>query len=191
MSPRAGGVLVTGFEPFGEHEVNPSQRLVEALADDPGVASAVLPVSYSSAADELAAAVRAAEPALVVCFGLAHARTEISVERFALNLDDAEAADNEGAVSAAAIDADGPAAYRSGLPVEEIVAALGAEGIPAGTSRDAGGYLCNHVFYALMQLLERERPAARGGFVHVPPLDVCPLESLVRAGWIVLSVAAV
>lgn len=173
--------LVTGFEAFGAHAVNPSALLADALADDPGVTTAVLPVSYARAADELAAALRASEPDVVLCFGLADARTEISVERFALNLDDAASPDNEGVVSAATIDPDGPVAYRSGLPVDTIVAALRADGIPAGTSRDAGGYLCNHVFYALMRLLAREHPQARGGFVHVPPLDVVPLETLVRA----------
>jgi pyroglutamyl-peptidase len=181
--------LVTGFEPFGEHDVNPSALLAEALAGEPGVATAVLPVSYARAAAELAAAVRAAEPDVVLCFGLADSRTEISVERFALNLDDAASPDNEGVVSAASIDPDGAVAFRSGLPVDELVAALREAGIPAGTSRDAGGYLCNHVFYSLMRLLERERPQTRGGFVHVPPLDVVPLETLVRAARIALAVA--
>ena len=180
------GFLVTGFEPFGEHAVNPSQLLVEALAEDPEVAAAVLPVSYARAAAALRDAIDEAGPELVVCFGLAHTRTEISVERFALNLDDAESADNEGVVSAQAIDPDGPAAYRSSLHVEEIVAALRAEGIPAGTSRDAGGYLCNHVFYSLMGQLPEN---ARGGFVHVPPLEAIPLETLVQAGRIVLRTA--
>lgn len=173
-------VLVTGFEPFGEHAVNPSQLLAEALG---GV---VLPVSYTRAGDVLRAAIEERAPELVVCFGLAPTRTEVSVERFALNLDDAAAADNEGVVSAQAIDPDGPVAYRSSLRVEEIVAALRAEGIPAGTSRDAGGYLCNHVFYSLLRALPE---GARGGFVHVPPLEVVPLETLVRAGRIVLQSA--
>jgi pyroglutamyl-peptidase len=180
--------LVTGFEPFGAQEVNPSQLLVDALQHE-GVVTAVLPVSYVRAAEDLTRAVRAAEPDLVVCFGLAERRREVSVERFALNLDDAESADNDGVVQAAPIDPDGPVAYRSGLPVDEIVAALRAAEIAAGASRDAGGYLCNHVFYALSRLLERERPRTRGGFVHVPPLDVLPLETLVQAGRIVLASA--
>ncbi|HET7573103.1 MAG TPA: pyroglutamyl-peptidase I [Gaiellaceae bacterium] len=182
--------LLTGFAPFGAHETNPSQLLVEALAGDGGVATAVLPVSYARAAGELARAVHAAEPDLVVCFGLAERRAEVSVERFALNLDDAESADNDGVVRAAAIDPDGPVAYRSGLPVDEVVAALREAGLPAGSSRDAGGYLCNHVFYALSRLLERERPQTRCGFVHVPPLEVLPLEQLVRAARIVVASAA-
>ncbi len=173
-------VLVTGFEPFGEHEVNPSALLAEALD---GV---VLPVSYARASGALRAAIAERDPELVVCFGLAHTRTEVSVERFALNLDDAEVADNDGFTSASVIDPGGPVAYRSTLPVDEIVAALREAGIPAGASRDTGGYLCNHVFYSLMRALPE---GARGGFVHVPPLDVLPLETLGRAAGIVVAAA--
>jgi pyroglutamyl-peptidase len=195
-------VLVTGFEPFGGAEVNPSQLLVEALVAEPParieLAAAVLPVSYARAADALGRAIAAAEPELVVCFGQADGRPAISLERIALNLDDAESADNDGLVAAGAIDLDGPVAYRSTLPVDEIVAALRAGGIPGAASHDAGGFLCNHVFYALMQLLERELPSARGGFVHVPllpeqalthPAATMPLETLVRGARILLATA--
>jgi pyroglutamyl-peptidase len=193
-------VLVTGFEPFADADVNPSQRLVEELAASPpaGVelATAVLPVAYGRAAAELRAAVIAAEPDAVVCFGQANGRAGISIERFALNLDDAANVDNDGASSGEPIDPAGPAAYRSTLPVDEIVAALRAEGIPGEASRDAGGFLCNHVFYSLMRLLELERPQARGGFVHVPLLPEqaldsaaasMPLDVLVRAAGIVVA----
>ncbi len=143
-------------------------------------------MSYARAAGALRAAVRAADPDVVVCFGQAD-REAVSVERFAHNLDGAESEDNDGAVSAAEIDPDGPAAYRSTLPVDVIVAALRAEDIPAEASRDAGGYLCNHVFYVLMRLLEGERPGATGGFVHVPA--EMSAEALVRAARIVVDQA--
>ena len=71
--------------------------------------------------------------------------------------------------------ADGPVAYRSSLPVDAIVEALRARGIPAAASRDAGGFLCNHVFYVLMRALA-ERTGVRGGFVHVPLLPEQALE---------------
>ena len=154
-------VLVTGFEPFGGSDRNPSQVIAESCG---GV---VLPVSYARAADALGAAVRAADPDVAICFGQAD-RNAVCVERFAHNLDGAESEDNDGVVSADVIDEDGPAAYRSTLPVDEIVDALRADGIEAEASRDAGGFLCNRVFYVLMQLLERERPGTIGGFVHVP-----------------------
>jgi pyrrolidone-carboxylate peptidase len=53
-------------------------------------------------------------------------------------------------------------------------------------SRDAGGFLCNHVFYVLMQALKPGRP---GGFVHVPPLEVLDRETKVRAAEIVVATA--
>ncbi len=191
-------VLVTGFEPFGGSEVNPSQRLVEALDGD--VAKALLPVSYARAAAALRSAVAEHEPDVVICFGQADGRSGISVERFAHNLDEATTTDNDAAPgSGAPIDRDGPAAYRSTLPVDEIVAALREAGIPAAPSRDAGGFLCNHVFYVLMRVLAQERPQVRGGFVHVPLLpeqavdrDVAsmPLETLVRAAGVVVATAS-
>jgi pyroglutamyl-peptidase len=187
-------MLVTGFEPFDGATVNPSQQLVEALDDD--VAKAFLPVSYARAADEVLRAVRAAEPDVVICFGQADGRTGISVERFAHNLDDATTTDNDAASgSGAAIDPGGPVAYASTLPVDEVVAALRAESIPAAPSRDAGGFLCNHVFYTLMAELAK-RPGAAGGFVHVPLLPEQALEhgaasmsldTLLRAARIVIA----
>ena len=172
-------VLVTGFERFGAHEVNPSQLVAEALD---GV---VLPVSYARAADELKRALDERDPEIVVAFGLAHDRDAVTPERFAHNLDEADTTDNDDASgSGAEIDAAGPIAYRSTLPVDEIVAALRAQEIPAAVSRDAGGYLCNHVFYALMRTL---KPGRLGGFVHVPPLDVLPRERVVEAARVIVE----
>lgn len=188
-------VLVTGFEPFGGSSVNPSQQLVDALDGD--VAKALLPVSYARAADALRHAIAEHEPDVVICFGQADGRTGISVERFAHNLDEATTTDNDEAPgSGAPIDTDGPTAFPSSLPVDGIVAALRAEGIPAAPSRDAGGYLCNHVFYVLMRTLEMR--GGRGGFVHVPLLPEqaldkdsasMPLETLVRAAQIIVETA--
>jgi pyroglutamyl-peptidase len=159
----------------------------------------VLPVAYARAADVLRGAVRAAAAELVICFGQADGRPGISVERFAHNLDSADPVDNDGVTSGAEIDAKGPVAYRSTLPVAAIVAALRADGIPAFESRDAGGFLCNHVFYVLMRTLEQERPETRGGFVHAPllpeqaldkPAASMPLELLLRAGRVIVATCA-
>jgi pyroglutamyl-peptidase len=170
---------VTGFEPFAEHSVNPSALLANAFD---GV---VLPVSYARAAQVLAAAIEDADPDVVLCFGLAGTRRMISVERFAHNLDEASTTDNDAAPgSGKEIDPAGPLAFRSTLPVDDIVAALDSEGIPAEVSRDAGGFLCNHVFYVLMQTLD---PKRIGGFVHVPPADVLPPDDLVRAAGVIVA----
>jgi pyroglutamyl-peptidase len=192
-------VLITGFEPFGGAEVNASQKLVEALADEPPdeleLATAVLPVVWARAGEELVRLLDSEQPELVVCFGQADGRAHVEIERFALNFDDGtDEADEQ---RRADIDPDGPVAFRSSLHVDAAVDALRGEGIPAAASRDAGGFLCNHVFYVLMGALAG-RPGVRGGFVHVPLLPeqaleratpTVPLETLVRAARIILATA--
>jgi pyroglutamyl-peptidase len=171
--------LVTGFEVFGDHAVNPSQLLAEALD---GV---VLPVSYARASDTLRAAIDERDPELVVCFGLADGDTAISIERFAHNLDEASAVDNEGTKgSGAEIDPAGPLALRATLPVDDIVTALRDADIPVTVSRDAGGYLCNHIFYVLMRAL---KPGRLGGFVHVPEYGAIDRETQLRAAELILA----
>jgi len=191
--------LLTGFEPFGGADVNPSQKLVEALASEPPdeleLATVVLPVVWARATDELAAALEREQPELVVCFGQSDGLAHVAVERFALNFD--EGIDEEDEMRRAEIDPDGPVAYRSSLRVDMVVDALRADGIPAAASRDAGSFLCNHLFYVLMGTLAK-RSVVRGGFVHVPLLPeqaldrampTAPLETLVRAARIILAKA--
>lgn len=105
-------MLVTGFEPFGGADVNASQELVAALADDPPdgfeLATAVLPVVWPRAADELAAALERVQPELVVCFGQADGRARVEIERFALNFD--YGTDEAGETRRAEIDPGGPVA---------------------------------------------------------------------------------
>jgi pyroglutamyl-peptidase len=175
-------VLVTGFEPFGENAVNPTQSIAEELG---GV---VLPVSYARAADALRSAIGERRPDVVLCFGLAHDRSAITPERFAHNLDEGSTTDNDSAPgSGEEIELGGPLACRSTIPVDDIVAALRAEGFPAEPSRDAGGFLCNHVFYVLLRTLGRNQT---GGFVHVPSFDVVPPHDMLRAARVVVDVVS-
>ena len=167
-------ILLTGFEPFGGESINPSWEAVRALegktmSDDSVVAVARLPCAFVLSLDVLEQQIRKLKPHLVVCVGQAGGRTEMSIERVAINLDDARISDNAGAQPIdVPIRADGPAAYFSSLPIKAIVAALQENGIPAAVSQTAGTFVCNHVFYGLMQLAAQLPSIKRAGFVHVP-----------------------
>jgi len=167
-------VLLTGFEPFGGESVNPSWEAVSRFAARPPmpgveVHTALLPCVYGASVTALRTAVVEHRPDVVIGFGQAGGRFGVTPELIAVNLDDAPISDNAGnAPLDAAIAADGPLAYRSGLPVKAIVAALHDAGIPASVSHTAGTYICNHVFYAAMHLVATEEPRVRAGFVHVP-----------------------
>ncbi len=165
-------MLVTGFEPFGGEETNPSGLVAQALDGrtivGAAVSSVVLPCTFRGARTALKRAIRGAD--LVISVGQAGGRAEIAVERVAINIEDARIADNAGdAPIDRPIERRGPVGYWSTLPIKAIVAALRAESIPAAVSQSAGTFVCNQVFYALMHAL-RDRPAVRGGFVHVPYL---------------------
>lgn len=165
-------VLLTGFEPFGGECGNPSWDAVQAL-DGECVAShrvvaRCLPVAFGASLDALREAIDELGPALVLCVGQAGGHAQLSLERIAINVDDARIADNDGARPIdEAIAADGPAAYFSDLPIKAMLAALRDAGIPAQVSQTAGTYVCNHVFYGLMHAL-RDAAGVRGGFIHIP-----------------------
>jgi pyroglutamyl-peptidase len=167
-------ILLTGFEPFGGETINPSWELARALdgelIDGHRVCARLLPCVFGAALAELQRALDELQPALVLALGQAGGRSELSLERVAINVDDARIADNAGARPVdEPVVAGGPAAYFTGLPIKAIVAGLRAAGVPAAVSQTAGTFVCNHVFYGLQHAL-RDRPAQRGGFMHIPCL---------------------
>nr|WP_247886795.1 pyrrolidone-carboxylate peptidase [Azospirillum sp. SYSU D00513] len=163
--------MLTGFQPFGPHGVNPTALLMERLSGEPGVVTAVVPVEYGACGDLFAELVRRHEPAAAVCFGLAARSDFIQIERIAWNRDESPHPDNAGLVrDDLAIVEGGETAYGSGLPVPALVQALGAAGLPATFSDFAGGYVCNHLFYRARHLIETEGLDLPMGFIHMPPL---------------------
>lgn len=166
-------VLLTGFEPFGGERVNPSAQVVMALNGEriggARVCATVLPCEFDAAIAALRHALATERPDLAIAVGQAGGRARISLERVALNLIDARIADNAGAqpVDVTVIPAAAPAHF-TGLPVKAALAALTAAGIPAELSLSAGSYVCNAVFFALMEHASRDVPTLRAGFVHIP-----------------------
>lgn len=176
MSPdfEQAPVLLTGFAPFGGESYNPSWDAVQRLHGERiggrRVVADCLPVAYAGCLPQLRERLDALRPALVLCIGQAGGRPQLSLERIAINVDDARIPDNQGyqPIDVPVI-ADGPAAYFSSLPIKAMRAALHAAGIPAEISQSAGTYLCNHVFYGLLHELHLRGDArVRGGFIHIP-----------------------
>jgi pyroglutamyl-peptidase len=167
-------ILLTGFEPFGGEMTNPSweaaqQAATRLTASGEQAVAVQLPCVFGTSIDVLAAAVQSYRPDIVLCVGQAGGRAEISLERVAINVDDARIPDNAGRQPIdVPVRAGGPAAYFSSLPLKRSLQALTEKGLPAGVSQTAGTYVCNHVFYGLMDLLAQGGGGARGGFIHVP-----------------------
>ena len=168
-------VLLTGFAPFGPHLVNPSELLVRSL--DGGViggrsvSARVFPVETSTVRDFIDAALREVQPAFVVGVGVAAGRPSLALERAALNVLDFEIADTAGVVRKNdPIQPGGPDARLTTLPLNEVIDAWTAAGVPGYVSNSAGTYLCNQWLYEALALTANASPPIPVGFVHVPAL---------------------
>lgn len=189
-------VLLTGFDPFGGASLNPSWLAVQALhgrlVAGRRVVSAQLPTVFDESLAQLRVLLDAHSPELVLCVGLASGRRALSIERVAINLNDASLADNDGARPIdTPVVPNGPAAFFSSLPVKAMLQALQKHGLPVELSQTAGTFVCNHVFYGLMHMLATDpaRAGVRGGFVHVPDLDTLALPDLVGGIHLLLEIA--
>ena len=176
-------ILLTGFQPFGEHAINPTAALMERLAGSPGVVTAVLPVEYDVCGEAFEALVDRHQPLAAVCFGLS-ARTDfIQIERIAWNRDESEQPDNAGVVREdMPIAPEGPTCYGSGLPVPKLMQELAFAGLPVTFSDFAGGFVCNHLFFRARHLIETRGLDLPMGFVHMPPLPEQVADQPRRAG---------
>lgn len=166
-------VLLIGFEPFNKETINPAWEAVRALAGWQGEGFVVevrqLPCVFGAALEVLKDALAVLHPDVVVAVGQAGGRVDLSVERVAINVDDARIPDNaQQQLIDEPVVAGGPAAYFSTLPIKAIVNAMRAAGLPASVSQTAGTFVCNHVFYGLMH--QTAGSGTRAGFIHIPYL---------------------
>ena len=84
-------------------------------------------------------------------------------------MDDARIPDNDGGQPIdEKIVADGPSAYFSNLPIKAMAEAIKKAGLPGRVSNSAGTYVCNHIMYQLLHIINESYPNVKGGFIHVP-----------------------
>ncbi|RMG75738.1 MAG: pyroglutamyl-peptidase I [Chloroflexi bacterium] len=166
-------IILTGFTPFPGVAINPAQVIVERIASDPAyqpyIITEILPTVFQTAGERLRALIRQHHPDVVICLGVAAGRKKISLERFALNINDASKPDNSGLLAQGQpIIPDGQHAYRSTLPLEQFYTAIDSLGIPVEYSNYAGAYVCNHVFYTAQHEIDCSGLNTRAGFIHIP-----------------------
>ncbi|MEJ9233379.1 pyroglutamyl-peptidase I [Peribacillus butanolivorans] len=166
-------VLLTGFDPFGGESVNPSWEAVKQLhgevIDDVTLVAEQIPTVFGKSVAVMEQLIQQHNPDIVICVGQAGGRLHITPERVAINMDDARIPDNQGNQPIDEPIADkGPVAYWSTIPIKRIVENMKESNIPASVSHTAGTFVCNHIFYGLMDYITRTSSNIRGGFIHIP-----------------------
>lgn len=165
-------LLLTGFEPFLNYPVNPTQRIIDELhRQEIGgyrIHSEVLPVDFSVSGDRVISHIENVKPDAVLSLGLSGGRFKITPERIAINVNDG-AKDNSGhaPVDEPIVDGGGDG-YFTNMPIRKMVDALKRAGLPTEISNTAGAYLCNHVMYRVLHFVNEQRPEMLAGFIHIP-----------------------
>ena len=164
-------IIVTGFDPFGGETINPSIECVKALPEIEGVEliRLELPTVFKESAKRLNEVINDVKPDAVLSVGQAGGRPEITMERIAINVDDARIPDN---ISQQPIDetiqTEGEAAYFTTLPIKRIVKAIREAGISAEVSNSAGTFVCNHIMYQSLFAATKADKPFKAGFMHIP-----------------------
>ena len=164
-------IIVTGFDPFGGETINPSIECVKALPEIEGVEliRLELPTVFKESAKRLNEVINDVKPDAVLSVGQAGGRPGITMERIAINVDDARIPDN---ISQQPIDetiqTEGEAAYFKTLPIKRIVKAMREAGISAEVSNSAGTFVCNHIMYQSLFAATKADKPFKAGFMHIP-----------------------
>ena len=168
-------ILVTGFDPFGGEKINPALETIKRLPDTILGAQIIkleIPTVVGKSLAKITEAVEKENPDAVLSIGQAGGRSEITVERVGINIDDCRIPDNEGnqPIDEPVVKG-GPAAYLVTVPIKAIVENIKAHNIPASISNTAGTFICNHVCYGVAHLAAQRTVAGKpmkSGFIHIP-----------------------
>lgn len=165
-------ILVSGFDPFGGEKINPAIESVKLLPDEIKGAKIIkveIPTVARKSLKKLEEVIEIEKPDVVLSVGQAGGRTDISVERVGINMDDFRIKDNEGNQPIdEKIAKDGPDAYLVTIPIKAMVQKMIENKIPASVSNTAGTFVCNHVCYGMAYLASTKYPNMRTGFIHIP-----------------------
>lgn len=190
--------LVTGFEPFANYDINPSEivamQLNGSYIGNVFVLGIVLPVDYERAEEILHNLIRKYEPSIILCTGLEYNARKINVERIAINLKSIYVDGKWKGIEV--INRSALFILFSNIPVDRIVNEIKSEGIKARQSLFAGTYLCNYVFFIMLNHVLHSNEDIKVGFIHFPPLKQqakygMDIEKMVRAVEIAIECSSV
>ena len=144
-------LLLSSFDTWQAHQPsNSSDDLLQLLASERGfLRKAIflrkLPVDFQLAPEQTLVALQSTQPRATICCGMAEARSQLTVESQGTR---------------------GESALHTLLDLPHLVQSLPFTEI----SHDAGDFVCNHLYYEVLQYWRDRDPLHPCLFVHVPCL---------------------
>ena len=128
-------ILVSGFDPFGGEKINPAIESVKLLPYEIKGAKIIkleIPTVARKSLKKLEEVIEIEKPDVVINVGQAGGRTDITVERVGINMDDFRIKDNKrNQPIDEKIAEDGPDAYLVTIPIKAMVQKMIENKIPA------------------------------------------------------------
>lgn len=164
--------LVTGFEPYGNYDLNSSWVVAEKVAtcviDGVEIVIEQMPVSFSRVAYHLHNAVKRHNPNLIILLGQSAASDCIKLERTALNIMDSNSADNDGYIpDEEPIYKNETPAYFTNVPIKHLCSKIKEKGINVKVSNSCGLYVCNRTYYEALRICS-QKTSTKAIFIHLP-----------------------
>ncbi|MCB0369245.1 MAG: hypothetical protein KDD45_07250 [Bdellovibrionales bacterium] len=155
-------ILITGFEPFLDHKVNPSKELALYMKNL-GYSVLIFPVSYKEVTSQLEK-LDLESFSFILMLGLALERQSVCLERVAINWIESSSEDSLGnKPEPQKIDSMKEDAIINQLPLQEIVKNCKAKAsFTIKISHSAGAYVCNYLYFKIL------KHTSRALFVHLP-----------------------
>lgn len=155
IGPRAERpILITSFQPWRAHQHSNSSDDVIGNLDaqrqlpDDAIWLRRVPVSFQLAPMRVINAIYYWRPRAVICCGMAERRVRVTVEKRAKRL--------------------GGKSLETKLPLAEILHGTAFSEV----SLDAGSYVCNHLYYSVLEFVEKLKMPTEAVFIHVPVLNL-------------------
>lgn len=161
-------ILVTAFEAYGPWQDNASWlclvQLTKDMSSQAEITTRRYPVDFAVAREQLSRDLMN-DYDFVLHLGQSPGSCRLALEAIALNVAGGPDQPPEGFTP---LCDDGPAAYRSRLPLGDWTLRLREQGIPAQISYHAGTYLCNAVLYWTHYFSQQRNLKTQAAFVHLP-----------------------
>ncbi len=163
-------VLLSGFGPFLDIKMNPSEEIVKKLAQQFNLPSIILPVVFGQAFEVLKEKVDSEKPDVVLMFGVAATRSKICFERIGLNWVESKNPDTSMKTPVAGkIDSNQELALMNPFNLEKIISQYDLnERKHIEISYSAGAYVCNDLYF---RALNEKSISAEKLFIHIPSFE--------------------
>lgn len=172
-------IILTGFQPFGNYEYNPTKDMVEYFNKDTltgaeRIMGLVLPCTYFGAFEVLSKVIDEEKPYAIISTGLSSSIPGIRIETRFQNLMNGKYKDSSGFKPKSMRINGNSLAPDFLIPIAKhysLAEIINSEDIPVEISIDADSFICNSLGYLTTQKIIKEKLPTKNVFIHTPWTD--------------------